>query len=80
MQLEPGDHKHYKKTTLTYLQGYAMDERPVYADLQVPSGTLRSKENPQKQDTKARAVGLMAERQPKWLENDRKVILMDLIR
>lgn len=76
VQLGPGDRKHYKKTTLTYLRGYAVDETPVHADLippcppsleDAPSQTCRSNVN-----AESSSKGSL-DKSPKWLANDRKV-------
>ena len=76
MQLGPGDRTHYKKTTLTYLRGYAMDESPVHADLEPPGQTPQQDTNQshsQAVDTADCSDEHQLLRNPKWLENDKKV-------
>ena len=72
MQLSPGDRRHYKKTTLTYLRGYAMDETPVHADLEPPP-ELPTATRPSEQPLSAVATAVDTSKGPKWVQNDRKV-------
>ena len=74
LQLEPGDRKHYKKTTLTYLRGYAMDETPVHADLEPPLQPTEegSSQNCSSAMEAATCSNSQLVKNPKWLEYDKK--------
>lgn len=74
LQLGPGDRRHYKKTTLTYLRGYAVDETPVHADLEPPPEMTEGNLTEQP-STSANSASHDVSKGPKWLQNDKKVSL-----
>lgn len=73
--MEPGDRRHYRKTTLTYLRGYAVDETPPHADVEPPQEAhgRRKTELVSKDQTLVPHSSSGSDCGPKWVQNDKKV-------